>query len=118
MSALGGIAAYFALSPEQRAAAAPAEPFDWTPPDKTIKRNGGELRGNSYDRRARKLWLLATFGDGDKCPCAHCGAELDFATLYVDRITPGCQGGRYVRGNIQPSCADCSHGQGGLRGND
>ena len=100
---------------EALAAAAPAESFDWTPPDKTIKRNGGELRGSSYDRRARKLWLLATFGDGERCPCEHCGTELIFETLYVDRKTPGCQGGRYTRDNIQPSCGACSHRQGGFR---
>jgi len=94
------------------AAAAPAEPFDWTPPDKSVKRPGGEQRGNSTDRRRRKRWLLRTFGDGEKCQCAHCGAWLTFETLTVDRIVPGEQGGTYRYANCQPSCATCAHRQG------
>ena len=100
------------------AAAAPVEPFDFTPPDKSSKRRGGDTRGNTTNRRRRKLWLLATFGDGEHCSCTHCGAQLDFATLTADRIVPGCQGGRYVRGNIRPSCAPCANRQGADITND
>jgi hypothetical protein len=94
------------------AAAQPIEPYDWTPPDKSSKRHGGDQRGSATDRRRRKLWLLATFGNGERCPCTHCGVELIAATLTADRIVPGRQGGRYVRGNIRPSCAPCAHRQG------
>ena len=76
------------------------------------RRHGGDDRGNTRNRRVRKLWLLATFGDGEHCSCTHCGAQLDFATVTADRIVPGHRGGRYVRGNIRPSCAPCANRQG------
>lgn len=60
-------------------------------------------RGSSYDRRARRAWLLATFGDGITAPCFRCGVLLTWETLTVDRITPG-RDGTYARGNIRPSC--------------
>ena len=106
MSIAAAVAALAALD------AAPAEPFDWTPPERTVRRRGGDQRGSATNRRRRKLWLLATFGDGERCPCSHCGAELVFATLTADRIVPGAQGGRYVRANIRPSCAPCANRQG------
>lgn len=68
-------------------------------------RPGGEKRGNSTDRRRRKLWMLMTWGDGLKCPCVHCGAILDFGTVESDRIVPG---GSYCRNNIQPACRLCN----------
>jgi hypothetical protein len=71
-------------------------------------RSGGETRGNAYNRRRRKAWLLATFGDGETCPCFACGVLLDVRTLTVDRIVPGVRGGRYVRGNIRPACRACN----------
>ena len=33
--------------------------------------------------------------------------------LTVDRIVPGCQGGRYVRTNIRPACGPCNSETGG-----
>ncbi|HWE82638.1 MAG TPA: hypothetical protein VG265_13395 [Gaiellaceae bacterium] len=48
-------------------------------------RRGGDRRGNSTDRRNRKLWLLAQFGDGQSCACAHCGTELEYETVEADR---------------------------------
>lgn len=68
-------------------------------------RNGGEKRGNSKDRRARKLWLLSTYGDGTNCDCVHCGMELEYSTIEADRIIPG---GSYRRDNVQPSCRGCN----------
>jgi hypothetical protein len=65
-------------------------------------RNGGEKRGNSKDRAARKTWMLQAFGNGQTCPCVHCGTPLTYATVQADRIVPG---GSYRRDNIQPSCA-------------
>lgn len=66
-------------------------------------------RGSSYARRSRKLWLLATFGDGETAPCSFdgCLVVLTFETIEVDRFPiPGHEGGRYVRGNIRPACHD------------
>lgn len=76
-------------------------------------------RGNSYDRQRRRAWLLspeANFGgDGVKVACWECGALVNDKTMHVDRIVPGEQGGRYVRDNIRPHCALCSHRQGQRR---
>lgn len=70
--------------------------------------SNGNSTGNSRDRRARKVWLLATFGDSYTAPCCFCLIELDWFTLTVDRIIPGARGGRYVRGNIRPACGSCN----------
>jgi len=71
-------------------------------------RAGGEKRGNSKDRRARKLWMLATWGDGESCPCVHCHVQVTYDTVEADRIIPGSQGGSYRRDNVQPSCRSCN----------
>lgn len=68
-----------------------------------------DKRGNVYDRADRKVWLLRTFGDGETCPCTHCGCALDTHTLEADRIVPG---GTYARYNVQPSCSDCNRTRG------
>lgn len=70
-----------------------------------MARAGGEKRGNSKNRRARKLWMLAKWGDGETCPCVHCGKSLSFKTVESDRIIPG---GSYARWNVQPSCRRCN----------
>ena len=49
--------------------------------------------------------MLRTWGDGEKCPCVHCGRILDFATVEADRIVPG---GPYRRDNVQPACRTCN----------
>lgn len=73
------------------------------------QRHGGEKRGNSYARRARKLWMLSEAagfgGDGEKVPCVHCGALLDYDTVEADRIVPG---GSYRRDNVQPADRACN----------
>lgn len=76
------------------------------------------VTGNSEDRRRRKSWLLVEFGNGETCPCAFgCGTELTFDTLTVDRFpVAGYAGGRYVRGNIRPACANCNSVDGGRVG--
>lgn len=82
---------------------------------------GNDKRGSSYDRRARRAWLLTPAagwgGDGEKVPCSEpgCGAMVNARTMYVDRIIPGEQGGTYRRNNIKPHCASCSHRQGQRR---
>ena len=76
-------------------------------------RNSNE-RGNSQQRRARKQWLLDTFGDGVQASCSEpdCETVVDITSIYVDRIIPAHQGGTYRRGNIQPHCQRCSCRQG------
>jgi hypothetical protein len=68
-------------------------------------RHGGDHRGSAASRRARKTWMLVTFGDGQTCPCTHCRCILDFTTVEADRKIPG---GPYARWNIQPACRDCN----------
>lgn len=70
-----------------------------------MKRNGGDRRGSAEDRRRRKLWLIAYYGNGTTVDCIHCGKGLDFSTVEQDRIIPG---GPYNRKNIQPSCRPCN----------
>lgn len=90
------------------------------------------LRGSSYDRRRRRAWLVEQFGvparasRGKKARkfwicCYHCGRRMraDSRQWEVDRF-PVCghMGGRYVRGNIVPSCPRCNGtrcGRGGCR---
>lgn len=72
-------------------------------------RSGGDRRGNTRNRAARKLWLLGTFGDGVTCDCAHCGRELTYDTVEADRIVPG---GSYRRENLQPACRHCNASRG------
>lgn len=79
----------------------------------TTNRN---VRGNSVDRARRRAYLLRTFesnrGPGT-CRCYRCGELLVDDTLTVDRILPGCLGGRYRRDNIRPACARCNSETGG-----
>lgn len=72
---------------------------------KNAKRNGGEKRGNSMDRRARKLWILRTWGNGIECPCVWCRKTVTYETMEVDRIIPGAS---YRRENVQPACRSCN----------
>lgn len=79
-------------------------------------------RGSSYDRRARRAWLLSPAsgfgGDGEKVACWECGAMVSDKTMIVDRIIAGEFGGRYTRDNIRPHCAVCSCRQGARRTNE
>lgn len=70
--------------------------------------SNGNQRGSAKSRRERKQWLLDTFGDGTYAPCTYCQVELDFGTITVDRIVPGCEGGTYCRVNIRPACLTCN----------
>lgn len=72
-------------------------------------RPGGEKRGNAQDRRARKLWMLMTWGDGSSCGCVYCPTVLTYETVEADRIIPG---GPYVRQNVQPACRTCNLARG------
>lgn len=74
-------------------------------------------RGSSYARRKRKQWLLDEFGDGTEAPCAFCHRPVTFLTITVDRYpVPGCEGGKYVKGNIRPSCGFCNSSDGSKLG--
>jgi len=72
--------------------------------------SNGNQRGSVKERKRRREWLLTTFGDGVQAPCAfECGTMVTMETITVDRFPlPGCQGGRYVRGNIRPACGPCN----------
>ena len=76
-------------------------------------------RGSSYERRARKLWLLSAAagwgGDGETVPCWECHVVLEYDDLVADRLVPGEDGGRYTRDNIAPHCHLCSSRQGQRR---
>lgn len=63
-------------------------------------------------RRARKQFLLDTFGNGTITNCIHCGKFLNFEALTVDRVVCAHLGGRYVRTNIRPSCKPCNEKRG------
>jgi hypothetical protein len=65
-------------------------------------------RGNTAQRRARRIWLLTTFGDGYTAPCFFCDLELDCFTITADRIVPGILGGTYANHNIRPACLSCN----------
>jgi 5-methylcytosine-specific restriction endonuclease McrA len=72
--------------------------------------SNSNVRGNSKDRAKRRLYLVRAY-EADvagKCRCYRCGELLTAETVTVDRIVPGCLGGRYVRENIRPACIDCN----------
>ena len=80
-------------------------------PRGTTNRN---QRGDTTVRRARRQWLLDTFGDGITAPCMivwdeHCLGEVADGTLTVDRHpVPGVDGGTYDYDNIRPACGPCN----------
>lgn len=65
-------------------------------------------RGSSYDRRARKLYLVREYGDGKSAPCYSCSQKVSGVRLEADRIIPGILGGTYQRTNIRPCCPTCN----------
>lgn len=77
-------------------------------------------RGNVYQRRRRKLWLIEEYGWPDPVDplrglvcCWKCGVPMTFEDITVDRFpVPGCDGGRYERGNIRPACRHCNEEHG------
>lgn len=82
--------------------------------------SNGNVAGSAEDRRRRRQWLLDRFGNGATAPCmlggpsvSWCEVTVNAVTLTVDRIVPGCKGGRYTRDNIQPACGPCNSRQGG-----
>lgn len=70
-----------------------------------------DSRGSSYDRRARRAYLIAQYGSrsGKTVRCFHCHHRVHAETFEVDRF-PRCGhlGGRYTRDNIVPACTRCN----------
>ncbi len=78
--------------------------------------SNSNARGSTYDRAARRAYLLRTYesdAGANTCRCYRCGALLGEATITVDRIVPGCHGGTYRRENIRPCCGACNSETGG-----
>ena len=73
------------------------------------------VRGNTKNRAARRRWLVRAFAAdvANHCRCYRCGALLSEETLTVDRVVPGCKGGKHVRNNIRPACSRCNSITGG-----
>jgi hypothetical protein len=73
--------------------------------------NGNES-GSSYARRSRKRRMLQPYGghggNGSQVPCYRCQLPLTFATLTVDRIVAGMDGGTYCWSNVRPACGACN----------
>ena len=65
-------------------------------------------RGSSYDRRARREWLMQMYGNGRTIPCFWCKKKMR-TRFEVDRF-PVCghDGGKYTRDNVVASCSDCN----------
>jgi hypothetical protein len=69
-------------------------------------------RGSSTSRRARRHYLLASWGWRDWTRCFHCGKMLVDGDVTADRIIPGILGGTYARGNLRPACLTCNSVEG------
>lgn len=68
-------------------------------------------RGSASQRRARRAWIVVTFGNAGIVTCYRCGVPLLAEgpdAFEVDRIVPGCLGGTCARGNIRPVCSPCN----------
>lgn len=86
-----------------------------TAPAKPLCRRGtsnGNATGNAASRRRRKLRMLAPYGGhggtGETVPCYRCRKDLTYATLTVDRIVAGLDGGTYAWPNVRPACSECN----------
>lgn len=98
-------------------------------PDGTVNRGttNGNDRGSTESRRRRRAWLIETYAANVPgfARCYRCGRlvynpddypdETNLVVIWkgkfeaarpmtVDRIIPGCKGGKYVRSNIRPAC--------------
>jgi hypothetical protein len=95
----------------------------------TRSTSNGCQRGSSKERRARRAWLVNTFGwrlpDGTgfvlcfRCEVPlleHDDPEAPGQAVTADRINPGALGGRYTRDNIRPCCLPCNSSTGGSLG--
>lgn len=82
----------------------------------------GNVRGNWLQRRARRRWLVRTYGDGEFVDChlravPDCWVAMTEWTVSADRYPiPGAAGGTYARDNIRPACPPCQSHTGGKLG--
>jgi hypothetical protein len=84
------------------------------------------VTGNSRDRARRRAFLVATYGWPEVrivlCWLCHVPLLQDDdpdapgQSVTVDRVIPGCEGGRYVPENIRPACGPCNMSTGGQLG--
>lgn len=87
-------------------------------------RGNGNARGSTKSRRVRKAWLVETYrADVDlngepACRCFRCGKLLTKATVTIDRVLCGINGGTYRRENIRPACGRCNSALGGALGHE
>ena len=67
------------------------------------------VRGSAESRRARRRWIVETFGIMGIIVCPLCNVPMLADEFQVDRWpTPGCRGGTYARCNIRPICQPCN----------
>lgn len=98
-----------------------------TPARKKQKRAGGERRGSSKDRAARRRNLMRHWGNGTTCECAICGMELfdhpremfsggigPIDHIENDKIVPHEDGPGYRMTNLYPSCRKCNLARGDM----
>lgn len=91
--------------------------------DRRSTSNANE-RGNNRDRARRKRNLLERDGTGPDgwALCVTCPIVVDFESMTVDRIVPGCLGGKYGPptdlSNCRIQCERCSRKQGGTYGQE
>lgn len=71
-------------------------------------------RGSSYSRRRRRDWVMKVFESDvpNHVRCYRCGDLLNDDTLTIDRVKPGCRGGKYYPDNIRPACGKCNSSEG------
>lgn len=71
-----------------------------------------DRRPNAAGRRRLRQRLLDAYGDGEKVECSwqfeDCTGPLTIATMELDRITTGQDGGTYRFDNIVPACGPCN----------
>lgn len=81
--------------------------------------SNADERGSSHQRARRKRNLLERDGTGPDglALCVTCPTIVDFESMTVDRITPGCEGGKYGppsdTSNCRIQCERCCARQGG-----
>lgn len=72
-----------------------------------------DLLGPKYSVPPLLIPVPRNAGGAMAARCYRCGCLLTIETLTVDRIVPGCKGGRYIRTNIRPACGPCNSETGG-----
>ncbi len=104
----------------------------------TVQRgtSNSNKRGSSSARRKRRRDVVRRYranvdllqgldgmvevpvGHGEPaCRCYRCGVLLTENTVSIDRIIPGCEGGKYTDPlNIRPACLTCNSSTGGALG--